>query len=357
MTEIGAQVDLFHPADRVWRTLTDRGLLARWFTKAEPVAGPDGRLLLHTADLPGFDAAVDAEVVDRREPELLALRCQEADRRTRLTCTILPTAEGCRLSVSEVLEHGSWPDDQRERREEYYQQTLSGRLPAILDWLAFQQVDLRRGEPGMTAELPVTEAPEPAPAGRRRLPVLIAAVAAAVLAAGAVAVWAVLPGEPERPAGSDAAALPTAPTATNRPAQPIPSSRPARSSTSSNARPSRTPAAKPSSASASTAPSAPALTARYETTRPRLLGYTGEVVIDNPGSAAADWKLVVTLPEGSTVTDARKVEWQQDGQVVTFTGSPVPAGGSQTVQFDVRDAGVRRAPDGCTVNDNPCAGL
>ncbi len=66
------------------------------------MAGARDRLLLYTAGLPGFDAAVDAEVTERREPELLAMRCDEAGRRTRLTCAVTPTAEGCRLSVREV---------------------------------------------------------------------------------------------------------------------------------------------------------------------------------------------------------------------------------------------------------------
>ncbi|MGK5675693.1 SRPBCC family protein, partial [Micromonospora sp. URMC 106] len=208
MIEIGAQVDLFHPAARVWHALTDRELLARWFTEAEVIDGTRNRLLLYTAGLPGFDAAVDAEVTERREPELIALRCLEGGRRSRLTCVVTPTAEGCRLDVHEVLEHGSWPDEQREQREECYRQALTGRLPAILDWLAFRQVDLRRGEVGMTAELPVTEVSGDAPAGRRRRPLLVAGLAGVVLVAG-VAVWAALPADPDRAAAPAPAPVPT----------------------------------------------------------------------------------------------------------------------------------------------------
>lgn len=360
MTEIGAQVNLFHPADRVWHALTDRTALARWFTEVEPVAGAEQRLLLHTAGLPGFDAAVDAEVVDRRAPELLALRCQEANRRTRLTCAIASTAEGCRLSVTESLEHGNWPDDQRARREEYYQQALTVQLPAILDWLAFQRIDLRRGDVAMTAEMPVTEVlgEEPAPADRRFRPVLVGALVGVVLVAAGVVAWAVLPGESGGSASSDPLALPTAATATGEASRSTPSARPSRSTTPGADRSSRTPTAKPTRTSASAPPSTPPLAARYESVSTRLLGYTAEVVLDNPGDAAATgWTLVLTLPEGSTVTGAKKVEWRQDGQVVTFTGQPVPAGGSQTVEFDVRDAGIRKAPEECTVNGNPCAGL
>ncbi|MEU4776153.1 SRPBCC family protein [Micromonospora sp. NPDC023644] len=364
MTEIDVQVDLFHPADRVWHALTDRALLARWFTEVEPMAGARGRLLLFTAGLPGFDAAVDAEVTDRREPELIALRCLEGGRRSRLTCAATPTAEGCRLSVREVLEHGSWSDEQRERREESYRQALTGRLPAILDWLAFRQVDLRRGEAGMTAEMPVTEAvgDEPAPAGRRRWPLLVAGLAGIVLAAG-VAVWAVLPAEPDPVAGPVPATSPTATTTASRTARPTPSARPTRSATPTPSRPSRTPSATPSATPSrtptSSAPSAPAATARYETVSTRLLGYTGEVVVDNPGSAAVNgWRVVVTLAEGGTLTDVSGAEWRQDGQVVTFTGPPVPAGRSRTFTFAVRDVDqLTRAPEDCSLGDEPCAGL
>ncbi|MEV0808816.1 SRPBCC domain-containing protein [Micromonospora sp. NPDC050200] len=358
MNEIGAQIDLSHPSDRVWQALTNPQLLTRWFTETEVVTEAPRRLLLHTAGLPGFHAAVDAEVTERRAPELLVLHCQEGDRRTRLTCAVTPTPEGCRLSVQETMEHGAWPAEDRDSRERYYQQTLTGRLPAILDWLAFQQVDLRRGEGRPTTELPVIGA-APAPTDRRRRPVLVAALAGAVLATGAV-VWALLPDAPDPAAGPDP--LPPPPTAatTGSPAlRATPSTRPTPTAASSAARPSRTPTAAPSRTPTSVAPATTAMTARYQTTATRLFGYTGQVVLDNPaGPAAKDWTLVVTLAERGTLTSANGADWRQDGQTVTFTGSPVPAGRSQTITFDVRDTDPRtKAPESCTIGDDPCAGL
>jgi hypothetical protein len=101
------------------------------------------------------------------------------------------------------------------------------------------------------------------------------------------------------------------------------------------------------------------VTARYETASTRLFGYTGEVVVDNSGGTAAKgWTVVVTLADGSTVDDASGADWRQDGQTVTFTGPPVPAGGTRTFTFEVRDADPRtKAPESCTVGDDPCAGL
>ncbi|NES39201.1 ATPase, partial [Micromonospora sp. PPF5-17] len=152
MIEIDTDVELFHPADRVWRALTDPALLAKWF--AETTSAPDApeRLLLRTAGLPGFDADVEVEVVRRQPSELLVLRWREGRRRSLLTATLVPAGHGCRLTVHESLEQGEWAAD---RRLEHHQQAIGVRLPAILDWLAFQHIDLRRAEGGLTAELPV----------------------------------------------------------------------------------------------------------------------------------------------------------------------------------------------------------
>ncbi|MGK5445813.1 SRPBCC family protein, partial [Micromonospora sp. URMC 105] len=212
MIEISAQVDLSHPRDRVWHALTTPQLLTRWFTETETVSQTPRRLLLHTAALPGFHAALEVEVAEHRAPELLVLHCQEGDRRTRLTCEITSTADGSRLSVQESMEHGTWPAEDRERRERYYHQTLTGRLPAILDWLAFQQVNLRHGEDRPTTELPVIAilGDVPAPARRRRRLVLVAALTGTALATGA-AVWALLPGDADHTAGPGP--MPAPPTA------------------------------------------------------------------------------------------------------------------------------------------------
>ncbi|MEH1164245.1 cellulose binding domain-containing protein [Micromonospora sp. CPCC 205539] len=358
MIEIGAQVDLSHPTDRVWLALTDLGLLGRWFAEAEMVAGVPDRLLLHTAGLPGFDTNVEVEVTERQVPELLAMRCDEAGRLTELTCTVTATSQGCRLEIREVTSHGSWPAEQRELREQQLRQALTVRLPAILDWLAFQQVDLRRGEGGLTAELPLVGAfRNPARAPRRRR-LIVAAAAAAVLVAG-LAAWATLPGESNHAAPPAAQPLPSV-TATGSTGTPkaTASPRPSRTTASPTARPSRTPTAKPSK-TATPAPPPPPLVARYDTDSTRLFGYTGEVVIDNPGGApAANWAVVVTLADGSSIDDVDGADWRKDGQAITFTGPAVPAGKSQTFRFDVRDSRPKaREPEGCALGGNPCTGL
>ncbi|WP_330463716.1 cellulose binding domain-containing protein [Micromonospora zamorensis] len=361
MIEIGAQVELSHPPDRVWLALTDRQVLGRWFADADTVEGIPDRLLLRTAGLPGFEANVEVEVTERREPELLVLACDEAGRLSELTCAVTATRQGCRLEIREVTTHGAWSAEQHDPRAQQLRQALTVRLPAILDWLAFQQVDLRRGDGGMTAELPlVGVSGGPSRARRRRLQVAAALVG--VVAVGGVAAWVALPAESEQRAAPPAApspspsATPVEVAATPRPTTSV---RPSRTAASPTARPSRSPSAKPSPTLTSAPPPPPPLTASYDTDSSRLFGYTGEVVLGNPAGTAVDgWVVVVSLADGSTVDDVDGADWRQNGRSVTFTGAAVPAGGSQTFRFDVRDNRPKaREPETCTVDGNPCAGL
>ncbi|GGO24686.1 cellulose binding domain-containing protein [Micromonospora parathelypteridis] len=365
MIEIGAQVDLSHPPDRVWLALTDRTLLGRWFAEAETVQGVPDRLLLHTAGLPGFEADVEVEVTERQVPELLVLACDEAGRLSELTCAVTATKQGSRLDVREVTTHGAWSAEQHEPREQQLRQSLTVRLPAILDWLAFQQVDLRRGDGGMTAELPLVGARGKGPARARRRRHQLAAMLGGVVVVGGVAAWVALPVDSNRSAAPSStpsqspspSGTPAAPTATQRA---TPSVRPSRTTASATARPSRSVAVQPSRTPTSAPPPPPpSLTARYDTDSSRLFGYTGEVVVANPaGTPVGDWAVVVTLAEGSTVDDVDGANWRQNGLAITFTGAAVPAGGSQTFRFDVRDNRPKaRVPEACTVGGNPCAGL
>ncbi|WP_433317649.1 SRPBCC domain-containing protein [Micromonospora sp. CA-269861] len=364
MIEIGAQVDLSHPPERVWFALTDRELLGRWFAEAETVEGVPDRMLLQTADLPGFEANVEVEVTERQEPDLLVLACDEAGRLSELTCTVTATKQGCRMELREVTTHGAWSAEQHEPREQQLRQALTVRLPAILDWLAFQQVDLRRGDGGMTAELPLVGVRGRAGRNPRRRRTLVAVVAGAVLVVGTAA-WVTLPpdAKPVAAPAPTATASPSvaagrttvAPTAT-------PSVRPTRTTASATTRPSRTPSAKPSRTPTSAAPPPPQATpmvARYETDSDRLFGYTGEIVVGNPGGApVADWSVVVTLAEGTTVDDVDGANWRQDGRTITFTGAAVAPGGSRTINFDVRDSRPKaREPESCAIGGQPCAGL
>ncbi|MEU3453430.1 SRPBCC domain-containing protein [Micromonospora sp. NPDC006766] len=365
MIEIGIDVDLFHPAEMVWRAVTDPALLAKWFAEGTPQADQPDRLLLRTAGLPGFDADVEATVVERRAPALSVLDCREGATRTRLTLGIVPTGHGCRLRVHEVLVDGEWDAERQARRTEHHQQAVTVRLPAILDWLAFQRVDLRRAEGGLTAELPVVRllGDVRTRTGRRRAGVIGGCLACLALAAGA-AVWLTRPAPriPEAAPQSTPLLLPTA-------TSPTPRSTPSRTAPAA-ARSSDAPSPSPSPSSSSTPPPTPTtepsgsptptvpLAARYQTVVDRMFGYRGEVVVSNPdGTEKSGWAVVVTLGAGATISGVSGAEWQQDGQVVTFTGPVVPAEGSTTFRFDVRNRDLRgtKAPEACTVDDSPCS--
>lgn len=354
MIEIATEVDLFHPPARIWRALTEQALLAKWFAGSESLGD---RTLLRTAGLPGYDADTEVEVVELRAPERLVLRCREGDRSTRLACELAPIGHGSRLSVREVLEEGDWDAD---RRAEQHQRAVTGRLPAILDWVAFQEVDLRRAEGGLTAELPVVR-PGAARGRTGRRPVLLVAGALAVLGVTAgVTVWATRP-EPTAPAAAPSSTSPSPlaePSASSAPPRATPS-RPTPSATRRSVTPSPTASTSPTrTQSLSPRPAAP-LAAGYETVSDRVFGYRGQVVLRNPGPAAKpDWTVTVTLGDDATVSNVNGAEAKQDGAVVTFTGAAVPAGGSTTIRFDVRDPDLSATgPEGCTVDGAACAGL
>ncbi|MCZ7437813.1 SRPBCC domain-containing protein [Micromonospora sp. WMMC241] len=351
MIEIATEVELFHPPARIWQALTERALLAKWFAESTP---QDDRWMLATAALPGYDADTEVEVVELRAPRRLVVRCREAARATRMACDLTPTAHGARLSVREVLEEGDWDAD---ARAEQHERALTGRLPAILDWLAFQEVDLRRAEGGLTAELPIVPLLVPR-RDRSRKRALLAAGAVTVLAAATgAALWATRDTAPA-PAGPPPSAPPlvmpatttASPRSTTARPTPSPSRRSASPSPSPSRSPSRTPSPPPS-------PAAVPLTATYQTVTDRVFGYRGEVVLRNPGPAPRpEWTVTVTIGDGATVGPVDGAEAAQDGSVLTFTGTALPANGSTTIRFDVRDPDpLHNAPESCAADGTPCA--
>lgn len=353
MIEIGTEAELFHPPYQVWRTLTEQPLLAKWFAETTPVPDAPGQLLMRTAGLPGFDGDVEAAVVEWRVSERLVLRCREGDRHTRLIATLTPTGHGCRLSVHEVLEQGDWDAEQRARRAEHHQQAVAVRLPAILDWLAFQQVDLRRAEGGMTAELPAVRLLGDGRTRARRLWAVVIGALVCLALAGA-GVWAARRPAPRLPEATPHAAPLVQPTASRTAPRPTPS-RPTPAATRHSATPSAT--ATPTRTRSAAAPPAEPLTARYATVADRLLGYRGEVTVTNPGSVARPgWTVTVTIGARARLGAVDGAEGKQDGQRVTFTGPAVPARGAVTFRFDVRDPAAQE-PDACTVDGKPCTGL
>ncbi|MFC0529209.1 cellulose binding domain-containing protein [Phytohabitans kaempferiae] len=345
MSEIRMDVDLEHPAERIWRALTEEKVLSQWL------------------ELPGFAPVSEAEVTGVEGQRRLAMLWGNDELSTRLVWELAQTPDGATLTLRQSCVYGEWEDEQREEVRAAYDGVLHERLPAILDWLAFQEVDLTAPAPGSPVE-PITQViPFVVPGqGRqtRRRVVALATVACAFVAA--VAVVALTRSGDEEPAASAPSGEPqpvlsttTAPAgvaALGSGAPPTPSA--------SASPTTQSPSATPSSSRPTEAATAPAgsavLGAAYETTSQRLLGYAGEVIVSNTGRATAQqWAVVITLREGARVTDADGAEFRQQGRTVTFTGAALAAAASVTFQFEVGSGLGDDGPTACEVEGKPCA--
>jgi uncharacterized protein YndB with AHSA1/START domain len=376
VTEIRTTVDLRHPPERVWRALTDRELLPKWFGSVEPRPSSISRFELRPTDLPELDELITVELVELDPPHRIVMRWPEDGQPTQVVCELTPTAEGCRLTVTQgdaedpfrdteiedpFRDSGiddPWRPTDLDRREQAYQQLLDTRLPAVLDWLAFREADLPEST-AVIGAVPAGAAPDGG--SRRKLGIGLAVLA---LAVGAVVVVAGLArGRAESgPAGAVATAGSAAPTTgpgTASPAASTPTTGPTTAPPSRSARP--TPRRTTTTTPARPAnPGQPDLTARYTTLRTGLLGYGGEVVVSNGGDAAAkSWTVVITLTAGAEVSTASGASFVQEGERVTFTGAALPADRSATIRFEVeRDATLtQKRPTSCVVQDRPCEGL
>jgi uncharacterized protein YndB with AHSA1/START domain len=119
------EVDEFlpHAPARVWRALTDPGLLARWLMPNDFRPELGHRFTFRTTPVPaaGFDGVVHCEVL-AIEPERLLRIAWRGNRRldTTVTWTLVPEGTGTRLFV---VHDGFDPDD------EYDQRARRGMLP------------------------------------------------------------------------------------------------------------------------------------------------------------------------------------------------------------------------------------
>ncbi|WP_173156450.1 cellulose binding domain-containing protein [Phytohabitans suffuscus] len=338
-------IDLEHPAERIWRALTEEKLLTQWL------------------ELPGFAPVGEAEVTGVEGQRRLAMLWGNDDLSTRLIWELTSTPDGATLTLRQSCVYGEWEDEEREEVRAAYDAVLHERLPAILDWLAFQEVDLNAPMPGSPAEPPTEVIPFVAPDHRRPRGrrVMVLTTAGLVLLA-VVAVAALSRGGDEEPAASPRTGVPAPPAGTTAPgavaglgtgaATPSPSASPSASRT-----PSQAPTTTPPTERAS-APAPAVLSAAYQTTEQGLLraGFEGEVTLRNTGQgAAAQWAVVVTLRRGAEVTDVSGAQFRQEGSQVTFTGASLAAAASLTFQFEVRSSLGDPGPTACEVDGKPCS--
>lgn len=352
MSEIRLDVDLEHPPERVWRALTDERLLPQWL------------------DLPRFDPVSQIEITGRDEPRRLAMLWGNEEVHTRLTWELAATSGGCQLLLRQSCVYGEWDEEFREELRQAYEPILGERLPAVLDWLAFGEVDLAAPPPTDTAvDAPTILTPTVGPPTRSpRRQALVLALGLLLVLAGVGLIFMVRSGSSEsgdRPeaAGSPpgVSESPTGGTASPAAVGPGRVDRGDRTTTSAPAN--RAPAAGSSEGGreevTTTGPAAaPDLDASYQTVSTRLFGYRGEVTLRNAGQATArTWTVTMTMPDGARVTSATGASFEQEDDTVRFTGSAVPAGQSTTFEFEVTgDARIgERGPTSCQVEDAACS--
>jgi uncharacterized protein YndB with AHSA1/START domain len=388
--EIEIEVEVEHPAERVWRALTEPKLLRQWFAETDlkprvgaffQLSGTDlpGLQPDPAAELPGEGSTVEGEVVGVETGERIVLFLHGPGLVSRFRWEIA-AIDGHRTSV--VL-HQSWregagSDAELAHKRAAYETALGTPLAAVLDWLAFGEVDLEsmRGRRGPETVI----LPRLSVAGLRnaRKPLIIAAV---VIVIGLIAVTGgILWGRDT--GGDDLAAEPGVATVTSS-TTPESTEAPITSSTSTtlpvpgaptpsagaSASTQSAPSLPPPSA-ATGAPAAPGtpdvLSAAYKTDADWAFGYRGKIDLANPGTVQnGAWTVVVTLKDPIAVTKVTGAAFTQTGETVTFTpaagASPISAGGgalSFTFEADLKGAIFNdREPTGCTINGRACSGV
>ncbi len=105
---IYAEYELPHPPSKVWRALTESGLLAAWLMANDirPVVGH--RFTFKAQPMPGWDGMVQCEVLDVEPQKRLRYSWCGGSVSSRLdsvvTWTLTPTPQGTKL----VLEHSGF---------------------------------------------------------------------------------------------------------------------------------------------------------------------------------------------------------------------------------------------------------
>jgi uncharacterized protein YndB with AHSA1/START domain len=111
-----------HPPEKVWRALTDPGLLASWLMPNDFQARAGHRFTFCTDPVPaqGFDGIVHCEVLDLVAPELLRISWIAGGLDTTVTWRLIPEGNGTRL----LLSHEGF--DENDPRQQVTMRLLGG---------------------------------------------------------------------------------------------------------------------------------------------------------------------------------------------------------------------------------------
>lgn len=127
------EFELPHPPEKVWRALTDEGLLAEWLLPVTRIALEPGTAFTFQAPpQPGWDGAVHCRVLEVEAQRLLTYTWVVGDGAidTVVAFTLAPTATGTLLS----LVHSGFQADQGQAfgGARYGWSMMGGRLVAVL---------------------------------------------------------------------------------------------------------------------------------------------------------------------------------------------------------------------------------
>lgn len=139
MAEVRLEQALTHPCSRVWRALTDPGLLSAWFmpTDSPPMGGSSFTIFAGT--FPGFLGPVTGEVREAKAPERLVMVWEGEKLHTRVVWELTPTESGCQLQVTQSGFLGAPARLRAEALLATYRELFGERLPALLDRLAARE--------------------------------------------------------------------------------------------------------------------------------------------------------------------------------------------------------------------------
>ena len=130
---ISFEFDLHHGPEKVWRALTDPGLLAEWLLPvAELKLEPGEAFAFKTQPYPGWDGTVNCRILEVESQKKLSYTWVVGDMGldTVVTFTLTPTASGTRLSL---VQSGFEPDQKQNfGGARYGWKMMGGKLVDVL---------------------------------------------------------------------------------------------------------------------------------------------------------------------------------------------------------------------------------
>jgi len=129
---ISFEFDLQHAPQKVWRALTDPGLLAEWLLPVVELKLEPGAAFVFTAPpQPGWDGVVHCRMLEIKAHRKLSYTWTVGDIDTVVTFALSPTASGTHLSL---VQSGFRPDQKQNfGGARYGWRMMGGKLVDLLE--------------------------------------------------------------------------------------------------------------------------------------------------------------------------------------------------------------------------------